>query len=216
MNTQLLFSLGFGLGVAGLTFSLSQKRTGLAKRLGLLGLPEAKSMKTILLSSITPRVGSLFGRKSNARIQRALFELPEILDLLAVCLSSGDSIYRALSKVVPRASGELSKELFNVLRAVEYGAPLASEIAKLADEIPHPQFSEFSSKISLSLTRGTPLARMLLDQAQSARSEIRNLLIRQAGKNETRMLIPLVFLILPVTVLFAIYPSLKLLNFNYF
>jgi hypothetical protein len=29
------------------------------------------------------------------------------------------------------------------------------------------------------------------------------------------MLIPLVFLILPITVLFAIYPSLKLLNFGF-
>jgi hypothetical protein len=32
---------------------------------------------------------------------------------------------------------------------------------------------------------------------------------------ETKMLVPLVFLILPVIVLFAIYPSLKLLNFGF-
>jgi tight adherence protein C len=67
----------------------------------------------------------------------------------------------------------------------------------------------------MSLTRGTPLAKMLEDQASSARSEIRNQLLRQAGRNETRMLVPLVFLILPVIVLFAIYPSLKLLNFGF-
>ena len=47
------------------------------------------------------------------------------------------------------------------------------------------------------------------------REEIKNRLLEQAGKNETRMLIPLVFLILPVTVLFAIYPSLELLNFGF-
>jgi tight adherence protein C len=56
---------------------------------------------------------------------------------------------------------------------------------------------------------------MIREQAASARSEIRNELLTQAGRNETRMLIPLVFLILPITVLFAIYPSLQLLNINY-
>jgi tight adherence protein C len=56
---------------------------------------------------------------------------------------------------------------------------------------------------------------MLSEQALSVRDEIKSRLLRQAGRNETRMLIPLVFLILPVTVLFAIYPSLELLNFGF-
>jgi tight adherence protein C len=56
---------------------------------------------------------------------------------------------------------------------------------------------------------------MLSEQALSVREEIKSRLLRQAGRNETRMLIPLVFLILPVTVLFAIYPSLELLNFGF-
>jgi tight adherence protein C len=56
---------------------------------------------------------------------------------------------------------------------------------------------------------------MLSEQALSVREEIKSRLLRQAGRNETRMLIPLVFLILPATVLFAIYPSLELLNFGF-
>jgi tight adherence protein C len=56
---------------------------------------------------------------------------------------------------------------------------------------------------------------MLSEQGVSVREEIKSRLLKQAGKNETRMLIPLVFLILPITVLFAIYPSLELLNFGF-
>jgi tight adherence protein C len=81
--------------------------------------------------------------------------------------------------------------------------------------IPQPQVIELTNKIVLALDRGTPLATMLSELGDSARAEIRNRLFRQAGKNETRMLIPLVFLILPITVLFAIYPSLELLNFGF-
>lgn len=213
MNAQFALAVAFGLGVAGLAFSVSLLPVPLASRIGQIKSPASSYPRPRLTQWLRVK-GRLVG--TSPRIQKALFELPELLDLLAVCLSAGDSIYRALGKVVPRASGEVAKELGRILKAVEFGAPLSQEIGKLPLSLPHPQFSELSSKISLSLTRGTPLARMLLDQAQSARSEIRNQLIRQAGKNETRMLIPLVFLILPVTVMFAIYPSLRLLNFNYF
>jgi tight adherence protein C len=71
------------------------------------------------------------------------------------------------------------------------------------------------NKVSLALERGTPLAQMLSEQGVSVREEIKSRLLKQAGRNETRMLIPLVFLILPITVLFAIYPSLELLNFGF-
>jgi tight adherence protein C len=37
-------------------------------------------------------------------------------------------------------------------------------------------------------------------------------LIRRAGQNETKMLVPTIFLILPVTVLFAIFPSILVLQ----
>jgi tight adherence protein C len=56
---------------------------------------------------------------------------------------------------------------------------------------------------------------MLSSLAESARADQRNDLLKQVGRNETKMLIPLVFLILPVTVLFAVYPSLQLLNIDY-
>ena len=164
---------------------------------------------------ILERLGIKFQAKSERKIYLALYELPEVLDLLIVSLRSGEGIYQALQAVVPRASGELARELSKCLTAVNYGAALADEIRRLPNYLAHPQFAEFANKIVMSLARGTPLAKMLEDQASSARSEIRNQLLRQAGKNETRMLVPLVFLILPVIVLFALYPSLKLLNFGF-
>ena len=67
----------------------------------------------------------------------------------------------------------------------------------------------------MALKRGTPLVFVISEQAETVRQAISSDLMKQAGKNETRMLIPLVFLILPVTVLFAIYPSLQLLSINF-
>lgn len=215
MNTQLVISFGLGVGIAGFLYSFSLAPEKLSNRIRPI---RSKSRFAKKLPEAIPVLRSIsIGKSKNvARIQKAIFELPEILDLLSVSLSSGEGIYRALSEVAPRAKGVLPAELQKILKAVDLGAPLATEIEKLPNSLPHQLFSELANKISMSLTRGTPLASMLTELSQSARSEIRIRLIRQAGKNETRMLIPLVFLILPVTVLFAVYPSLRLLNFNYF
>lgn len=153
--------------------------------------------------------------RSQKALRIALRELPEVLEMLAVPLSAGEGIFAALARVVPRTSGVLPSAMQSLLIGLELGADLESELVKLSKRIPQQQVMEFTSKLALSLRRGSPLAEMLREQASSARAEIRNELFRQAGRNDTRMLIPLVFLILPVTVLFAIYPSLQLININY-
>lgn len=209
-----MISILFGLGVSGLIYNLQRSsRPILASRVVVAGVLSNNQTTdaTVFLQALHRKLQS----KGSQKVSLALFELPEILDLLTVCLRSGEGIYRSLGTVVPRARGELAKHLSNTLSAVNYGAALTDEIRKLPLALPHPQFAELANKIVLSLVRGTPLAKMLEDQAKSARAEIRNQLLRQAGKNEIRMLIPLVFLILPVIVLFAIYPSLKLLNFGF-
>lgn len=152
---------------------------------------------------------------SKQKLKLAAFELPEILELMSVSLSAGDGIYGALNRVIPRAHGVLADSLKKSLAALELGADLDAELQGLAKRLPQRQIAEFTSKLSIALRRGTPLAQMLRSLAESSRSEQRNELLKQVGRNETRMLIPLVFLILPVTVLFAVYPSLQLLNIDY-
>jgi tight adherence protein C len=152
---------------------------------------------------------------SKSRLRSALEELPEVLEMLAASLSAGDGIFAALARVTPIATGVLATELRSLFIALELGADLEAELNDLARRLPQPQVIEFTGKLSTALRRGAPLAHMLREQAESARSEVRNDLLRQVGRNETRMLIPLIFLILPVTVLFAIYPSLQFLSVDY-
>jgi tight adherence protein C len=66
----------------------------------------------------------------------------------------------------------------------------------------------------VAVERGTPLAEVLRAQAQDVREEGRRRLMEEGGKKEIAMMIPVVFLILPVTVLFALYPGLSFLSFS--
>lgn len=49
-------------------------------------------------------------------------------------------------------------------------------------------------------------------QAQDARDASKQALIELGGRREITMMIPVVFLVLPVTVAFAVYPGLSSLN----
>ena len=214
MNIEFLLAVSFGFGVAGFAnLALQGSNTTLTLR-----VTKAPAL-TPPLKRKSPRWGKLlidqFRSSTSAKLERALFELPELIDLIAVSLRAGDGVYRSFATVIPRCDGEIAREFSKALKAVEYGAAFGAEIKQLAKALPHPQVSEFVAKVSTSLERGTPLAQMLSEQGVSVREEIKARLLRQAGRNETRMLIPLVFLILPVTVLFAIYPSLELLNFGF-
>jgi tight adherence protein C len=216
MNLEYLIAVVFGLGVSGVVASLfRQPVADLATRVTATD-KDSKILRTrYSKATLAESIGKAISSVNKTKLDRALFELPEILDLLAVHLRAGDGIYRSFVAVVPRCEGELAGELERVLRAVQFGSAFVQEIKTVGTAIPQPQIIEFTNKISLALERGTPLAHMLSELSASSRAEIRNRLLRQAGKNETRMLIPLVFLILPITVLFAIYPSLELLNFGF-
>lgn len=215
MNLEFLLAITFGLGLGGvITDSFQQTQKSLAARLKPTPALSQPSTTSKLKQSgvlILARVRS----QTSSKLERALFELPEIIDLLVVSLRAGNGIHRSFATVIPHSDGAIAKELSQVLRAVEFGAAFGSEIKELSKALPHPQVSEFVNKVSIALERGTPLAQMLSEQAGSVREEIKSRLLKEAGRNETRMLIPLVFLILPVTVLFAIYPSLELLNFGF-
>ena len=75
--------------------------------------------------------------------------------------------------------------------------------------------SRFVDGLVVAIERGTPLADVLRAQAQDVRDNAKRELMETAGKKEIGMMAPVVFLILPLTVLFAMFPGLSLLNLNF-
>ena len=77
-----------------------------------------------------------------------------------------------------------------------------------------------STRLSLeqivgALERGTPLVEVLRAQAQDSRDVAKRDLLETAGKKEVAMMIPLVFLILPMTIVFAIWPGIFVLQVGF-
>ena len=141
-----------------------------------------------------------------------LFQLPDFLDLFSVALSSGESVHSALSRVVPRMNGVVAREFEHLLLALELGSDFETELTQMSVRNRNNPLSEVANRLLMAIRRGSPIALLLSNQAKFVRSDLHNQMLKLSGRNETRMLIPLVFLILPVTILFAIFPSLEMLG----
>lgn len=154
----------------------------------------------------------LLQRAARARLARLGGELPVILEFLTLSLSAGEGILDAIRRVARTSAGELATELGGVIAAVSTGLPFAETLTRVAYDLELPPFTRCVEQIVGALDRGTPLAEVLRAQAQDARDDSKRELLEVAGKKEVAMLFPLVFLILPVTIAFAIFPGIFVLQ----
>jgi tight adherence protein C len=142
-----------------------------------------------------------------SRERRILAEFPTVAELLALAVAAGESPVAALDRVVRRSGGELSTDLAKVLAAVRTGEPVAAAFDRMASTTGLPLVARFAQGIAAAVERGTPLAEVLHAQAADVREAGRRELIEVAARREVAMMVPVVFLVLPVTVLFAFWPG---------
>lgn len=149
---------------------------------------------------------------ARARARRIEEELPTVLEFLALCLAAGEGLLDSLRRVGDAGSADLTGELRAVVIDVGTGTPLAEGLTVMARRLQVPSVSRSIDHIVAAIERGAPLAQVLQAQAGDAREDAKRVLIEQAGRKEILMLLPLVFLILPLSVIFAIFPGVFMLR----
>jgi tight adherence protein C len=148
------------------------------------------------------------------REQRILAEFPAFAELLALAVGAGEGPAGALDRVARTSRGELSMELRRTLADARTGHSLIEALTAMAERTTLPSVARFVDGMAVALDRGTPLADVLRAQAQDVRELSRRRLMEAGGKREIAMMVPVVFLVLPVTVLFAVYPGLAVLDLS--
>lgn len=156
----------------------------------------------------------MLSRSVNRREQRIQAEFPTVAELLALAVGAGEGAVGALERVCRLSHGELSAELRTCLAHARAGANLPAALQGLADRTGLMSLARFVDGIVVAVERGTPLAEVLRSQAQDVRESGRRAVMEQGGKKEIAMMVPVVFLVLPVTVLFAVYPGFTLLRLS--
>lgn len=142
------------------------------------------------------------------RERAMLAEFPVVAEFLALAVTAGEAPTAALERVCRMCKGELSRELAQALAEARAGTPLTSALQAIAERTNLDVLSRFIDGLVIALERGTPLAEVLRAQAADVREAEKRALLATGGRREIAMMFPVVFLILPITVLFAMYPGL--------
>lgn len=141
------------------------------------------------------------------REERMMAEFPTVAELLALAVTAGESALGAVERVSRISQGELARELGRVLADIRSGIPLVPALQGMADRTSLPALARFVDGITVAVERGTPLSDVLRAQAVDAREAGKRALLEAGGRKEIAMMIPVVFLVLPVTVVFALFPG---------
>ena len=189
--------LGGGVGIAGLTWSRGTADPVLAAGSALIGMVVGVLGRDWWLS-----------RQVRVREEAMLAEFPVVADLLALAVTAGESPMDAINRVCRLTSGHLATELEDALARSRSGVPVTTALGSVADRSTFEPFARFLQGVVVAIERGTPMADVLRAQAADVRELGKRALLDAGGKKEISMMAPVVFLILPVTVLFALYPGL--------
>ncbi|MCO7202195.1 type II secretion system F family protein [Microbacterium sp. CnD16-F] len=149
------------------------------------------------------------GRRRRARVEE---ELPTLLEFLSLCLAAGEGLRDALRRVGEIGSGELTAEIRRAVLDSGTGSNLSDALVDLGRRLDVPALSRALEHLVAAIDRGAPLAGVLQAQAGDAREDAKRSLIERAGKKEIAMLFPIVFLLLPMSVLFAVFPGIVMLR----
>jgi tight adherence protein C len=139
-------------------------------------------------------------------------ELPSAIDLVTLSMMAGESVTAAFERVASLMPGGLGDEFRIVVADARAGMPIIESLEALARRVPEPGFARFVDALCTGIEKGTPLAETLRAQADDGREARRRYLLELGGRREVLMLVPVVFLIMPVVVLFALLPGLVSLD----
>jgi tight adherence protein C len=178
---------------------------------------DSGSVTVVMLTLIGAGLGLVWSdyaltRRAVRREARILAEFPTVAELLALAVGAGEGAVGALERVCRLSRGELSDELRRALADARAGANLPTAMQGVADRTGLVGLARFVDGIIVAVERGTPLADVLRAQAADVREEGRRSIMDEGGKREIAMMVPVVFLILPVTVVFAVFPGFAFLR----
>ncbi len=214
------------LKLTGSTISVRQLRiqqfgySALGAALGLLlfarNYPDFNLIWLLLLPIFTT-AGWLYPISNlNSKFQKLKDELnfgfPEVVDLIALSVTAGNSLNYALIQVSDLVMPPWRNQLTSIRLDLISGLSVASSLERAAINLQHPTFTKFVSSVLLTLERGTPLAAQLRIQANEVSELLRRELMIKAGKKEAAMLLPVVFLILPTIVITTLFPGILALG----
>ena len=191
---------------AGTAFCAALTLTGRLGTRGERGIPRLEAphgVRTWILSNVLVRDLRERGERRSRRLA-CLRDMPTLLDVLTLGLSSGLSFDASLELYCERYDDELAHAFGEALLSWRVGVESRRDaLSRLATELDSAALGSFVATVSQALEFGSPLADALEHQSQAIRDEQRSQVEEAIEKVPVKMLVPLGTLVVPA-MLFAI------------
>lgn len=143
------------------------------------------------------------------RVTSVRLDLPFFIDLLALATEAGLDFAGAIQRIVEKSRGSgsvLSGEFEIVLRDIALGSSRAQALRGLSHRLDMSEISSFVNVIIDADSTGASIARVLKDQSAQMRLERFVRAEKEGAKASQKILIPLMFFILPAVFVMVFAP----------
>jgi tight adherence protein C len=145
-------------------------------------------------------------RRAAHRLQQIDREVPELVDLLVTTVEAGVGFASALQITARRVEGPLGEELRVALSEQGLGLTIQDALKNMLTRANSPALRVFVQAILQGDTLGVSIGKILRDLAIDMRKRRRQAAEERAQKAPTKIIFPLVLLILPAMFIVAVWP----------
>lgn len=171
------------------------------------GIPPHYFAGMLLLSFFLPNLDV-----SSRRTKRQLeirFAMPYVVDLLTLSIEAGLDFMGAIGRVVEKApQSPLIEELSILLKEIQLGKTRAQALRSMAERIDMQEMNSFVAILISSDQMGASIGTVLRAQSDSMRNERLSRAEKLGAQASQKILIPLIFFIMPAVFLIIFGPYL--------
>ena len=149
-------------------------------------------------------------RRASRRKEEIFHSLPDVLDLLTVCVEAGLSLDAALIRTTENFQHKrnpLIDEIKTVTLEISAGRPRSEALKGLADRTMVDDIKAFVTMLVQTEKFGTSLGKTLRTYSDSLRTKRRQLAEENAAKTAVKMLFPLTFCVFPALLVVMLVPA---------
>ena len=166
------------------------------------------------ISTLVAITGRKFVSDAKLRSQVAAIdsELPSMIVMFSLLVNAGESLRSGIEYLTQFPQSRISEIFETVIDFHREGSTITQSLDRAAEASQSRSLRRFTDALALSIERGSSLSVVLANQTNESRSTYKADLLRKSGKAELKLMIPIVFLILPISIIFALLPSLRALS----
>jgi tight adherence protein C len=146
-------------------------------------------------------------QRAHDRSEQTQKALPDAIDLLTISVEAGLGFDAALSQVARNTDGPVSEEFARVLTEMQIGMGRSQAMRALGERTTLPELRGFANAMVQADAFGIPVGQVLRVQSSEMRLKRRQHAEEKAQKVPVKMMVPLIFCILPTLFIAVLGPA---------